>query len=359
MESGSFAWEKIGPRRDERVLAGRVAGILWLTVLPMVFVAILLPGSHFSRPGLLLLLTLPAVIWGVACLLLPWQRVPTPLFFHVPASLALPYIGVLIAMSGAQHSPFDLTLLMLVAFCSYFFTPAAAVPYLVSSLVVMAFPLIYDPQVANGSELMSRLWVALFVFSAVGGVIMVGKHQLLSLRDAATELSRRDSLTGLANRRALTDVLAVHGGGERQSDSLGMLLIDLDDFKEANTLHGLPGGDRVLVAVAEALRELSRSQDMVVRVGGDEFAVLGRQFDQEGMRLLAERALDRIREACESLDMPGIRVTASAGWALYPDDVSAVDQIVTAADLSLRAAKAGGKSRYHEPVPILLEPAAS
>jgi diguanylate cyclase (GGDEF)-like protein len=358
MQFGSFAWEKVGPRRDERVLAGRVAGILWLTVLPMVFVAILLPGSDFSTPGYLALLTLPPLIWGVACLLIPWQRVPTPLFFHVPASLALPYIGVLIAMTGAEHSPFSLTLLMLITFSAYFFTPAAAVPYLISSLVVMAFPLLYHPHSLHDSELTSRVWIALFVFGAVGGVIMVGKRQLLSLRDAATELSRRDSLTGLANRRALTEVLAMHGGGERQSDSLGMLLIDLDDFKEANTLHGLPGGDRVLMAVADALRGLSRSEDMVVRLGGDEFAVLGSQFDQEGMRLLAQRALERIREACDALELPGIRVTASAGWALYPDDVSSLDQIVTAADLSLRAAKAEGKSRYHEPVPMLVEHAS-
>ena len=358
MQFASFAWENVGPRRDERILAGRVAGILWLTVLPMVFVAIVLPGSDFSAPGFLALLTLPALIWGIACLLIPWHRVPTPLFFHVPASLALPYIAALIAMTGAEHSPFSLTLLMLIAFSAYFFTPAAAVPYLISSLVVMAFPLLYHPHAVQDSELTSRVWIALFVFGAVGGVIMVGKHQLLSLRDAATELSRRDSLTGLANRRALTEALAMHGGGERQSDSLGMLLIDLDDFKEANTLHGLPGGDRVLVAVAGALLELSRSEDMVVRLGGDEFAVLGSQLDQEGMRLLAQRALERIREACEALEMPGVRVTASAGWALYPDDVSSLDQIVTAADLSLRAAKAEGKSRYHEPVPMLLEQAS-
>src|SRR5438067_839738 len=81
------------------------------------------------------------------------------------------------------------------------------------------------------------------------------------------------SMTSLANRRALTDLLASFDGGTRRSDSLGLLLVDLDDFTEANTLHGLPGRDKVLCAVAQTLQSLSRNDDLVVRLGGDEFAI--------------------------------------------------------------------------------------
>jgi diguanylate cyclase (GGDEF)-like protein len=347
MARTSFTWDRVGPREEERLLAGRVAAVLWLTVLPMLAVSVVLPGAVGSP--LLILLAVPSTLWGIACLLIPWRRVPTPLFFHVPAALALPYIGLLIAVTGAKHSAFDLTLLMLIGFCSYFFTPQAAIPYVLSSLIVLAFPLLYvsDP---FESELLSRVWVATFVYAAVGGVIMVGKQQLVSLRDEARELSMRDSLTGLANRRALAELLREQAGGTRRDDSIGLLLIDLDNFKDANTLHGFPIGDSVLVMVGEALSSISRQGDTVARLGGDEFAIVGHGLTHESTEWLAERALEHVRDSCRSLDLDGLEITASAGWAVFPDDVASVEELMTVADLSLRAAKAGGKNRTHAPV---------
>ena len=133
MARTSFTWDRVGPREEERLLAGRVAAVLWLTVLPMIAVGFFLPGEVGDHPVVLILLSIPAAVWGVACLFMPWERVPTPLFFHVPASLALPYIAVLVAVTGAEHSPFDLTLLMLIGFCAYFFTPRGSHPVLSSA----------------------------------------------------------------------------------------------------------------------------------------------------------------------------------------------------------------------------------
>jgi diguanylate cyclase (GGDEF)-like protein len=356
MASTAFTWERVGPRPDERLLAGKVAGALWISVLPMTLASLPLPGgvSQDLWP-VLLALTAPALVWGLLCaFVIPWERVPTPLVYHVPAVLALPYIAVLVAITGVERSPFVLTLLMLIAFATYFFPPRAAVPYVVSSLVVQGFPLIYDAGTRQ-SELPNELWVSMFVYAAVGGVIMVGKGQLLALREAAQELSRRDSLTGLENRRALTELLdrrASGSGGarDRHGDSLGLLLIDLDDFKEANTLHGLPGGDRVLCATADALRALSRDEDMVVRLGGDEFAIVGHGFSPGSMERLAGRVLESVQEASAALDLPQLRITASAGWAVYPDNAESIHQLVTVADLSLRAAKAQGKNRWQSPL---------
>jgi diguanylate cyclase (GGDEF)-like protein len=344
----SFSWDRVGPRKDERVLAGRAAGALWLTVLPMVAVSLVLPGSTSNASPLILLVTIPPLAWGAACLVIPWERVVTPLFFHVPAVLALPYIGMLVALTGAEHSPFALTFLMLVGFCAYFFPARAAVPYLVSSLVVLGFPLIYQDD-AFRTGFASQLWVATFVYAALGSVIMIGKHQLLAARDEARELSLRDFLTGLSNRRALTGMLETTFNGERESDSLGLLLIDLDDFKEANTLYGLLGGDMVLRAVADALRSISRDEDMVVRLGGDEFAIVGRGVSEDGMERLAQRALEQVQRASSRLDLPGVRITASAGWAVYPVNASSTAELLSIADVSLRAAKAGGKNRFHSP----------
>lgn len=344
-----LTWEKDGPRKDERALAGKVAGVLWLLVLPMVWVGLLLPGSVTVHWAILAAITVPAGVWGTACLLIPWERVRTPLLFHLPAALALLFIGALVAFGGITQSPLVLTFLMLIAFCSYFFTPRAAVMYIVSCPIVQALPLIYEPSTLE-SGLLAEIWVAVFVYAAVGGVVIVGKRQLLALRDMAHDLSLHDSLTGVANRRALTDIFERHVADAGPSDSFGLAIVDLDDFKEANTLYGLPGGDRVLRTVADVLCSLARPEDTVVRLGGDEFALVAPGITSYGMQRFADRAVAGVRDAGEGIDLPGFRLSASAGWALYPDHGESVDELMTVADMSLRAAKIRGKNCTQAPV---------
>ena len=346
-----FTWKTVGPREEERALAGKLAGVLWVSVVPMVGIGLLLPGSVTRHWGVLAAMALPAAAWGVLCLLhVRWDGLKSPLWFHVPSVLALPYIAVVIASSGGARSPYVLTLLMLIGFCAYFYPPRAAIPYLLACVAVQTLPLIYDSGAVD-SGLLPELWVALFTYGAVGAVIMIGKDRLLSLREAADELSRHDSLTGLANRRVITELLAHDsGGGDRRQDAVGFLLIDLDDFKEANTMYGLPGGDRVLCAVADALLDISRAGDVVVRLGGDEFAIVLQGADQGGMQLLARRALEAVREAGNDTGLADLDLTASAGWALYPEDSDSVADLMTVADLSLRAAKLNGKDCVQSPM---------
>jgi diguanylate cyclase (GGDEF)-like protein len=337
-------WHHAGPTEEERPLAGKVAGVLWLMVVPIVGVALLPLGIDQSHKNLVILTTVPAVVWGAACLLfLPWKQLANPMIFHAPSILALPYIGMLVALTGTTRSPFAVTLLMLISFGAYFFPPWAAIPYIVGALAVQASPLLYDRN-ALDDGLLAQIWVAVFVYSAVGGVIMVGKQQLTSLKRAAEQLSLRDSLTGLSNRRALTEAMNRDVDGVRREDAVGLVLVDLDDFKQANTLHGLPAGDAVLCSVAEVLRETSRDDDMVVRLGGDEFAIVVDGADRKGMQSLAERLLYAINRAVADLSLTGLDLTASAGWAIYPDDAESLQHLVSVADLSLRGAKLSGKN---------------
>jgi diguanylate cyclase (GGDEF)-like protein len=345
-----FTWKTVGPREEERALAGKLAGVLWVSVVPMFGIGLLLPGSVTRHWQLLAAMTLPAAAWGIACLFhVRWNEIRSPLFFHVPSMLALPYIAVVIASTGVTGSPYVLTLLMLVEFCAYFFPPRAAIPYVVGCLCVQALPFAYDTGAVEAG-LLPELWVAMFVYAAVGCVIMIGKNQLLRLREAADELSRRDSLTGLANRRAITELFAQDLGGGRRQDAVGLLLIDLDDFKEANTLYGLPGGDRVLCAVADALLAISRPDDVVVRLGGDEFAIVLHGADPSGMQQLTRRSLEAVRDAGAQTGLAGLDLTASAGWGLYPKDSDSVSELMTVADLSLRAAKLNGKNCSQSPL---------
>jgi diguanylate cyclase (GGDEF)-like protein len=206
-----------------------------------------------------------------------------------------------------------------------------------------------------------QLYIAAPSYLVLAFVMGRARSRLVQLRYAARELSLADPLTGLPNRRAFTERMGAHIGGERASDVTGLMLVDLDDFKEANTLWGHPGGDRVLCEIAAALRSAARAGDMVARLGGDEFAVVAHGIDMEHMRRLAERALEAVREAGARLDgdLPGLRVTASIGWALYPHAATTVEELIAAADLSLRGAKGSGKDSVLSPADWLPHAALS
>ena len=151
---------------------------------------------------------------------------------------------------------------------------------------------------------------------------------MVTLRSRADTLARQDPLTGLANRRALLE--AMHDVSGR----VGLLMLDVDDFKATNTRFGHPGGDRALVSVADCLRRTCRSGDLPARLGGDEFAILVRGVDPDGMAKLAERVLCEVRAAGS--------VRVSAGWVVSH---RGTDQLLIEADQALAEAKRGGKDR--------------
>jgi diguanylate cyclase (GGDEF)-like protein len=346
----ALTWDKHGPRADERPLAGKVAGALWVSVVPMAVVALFLPGSHHDHWPIVLATVVAAAAWGIACLfLVPWERVPTPLVFHGPSLLAIPFITVLVASTGGTRSPLTLTPLMLLVFCAYFYPARVATQYVVACAGVMALPLAYEANAVE-SGLLGQIWVAAIVYGAVAGVVMIGKRQLLALRDAAKDLSLRDTLTGLANRRALDDLLERHDAETRRKESLGFLLLDLDNFKQVNTRFGMEGGDLTLCAVAGALREVARDEQLLVRLGGDEFAIVAEGLPPQAMERLADRALAAVRSSLTDVELPGLHVSASAGWAVCPHDADNATELIGVADLALRGAKLDGKERARGPL---------
>jgi diguanylate cyclase (GGDEF)-like protein len=166
--------------------------------------------------------------------------------------------------------------------------------------------------------------------------VAIGRAELFS---RVSRLAYEDPLTGLANRRALTDALST------LPRPLALVMIDLDNFKLANTLYGHVGGDRVLCRVAEVLRRVTRAGDLVARLGGDEFALLVAGASEVRLRDLSERIVVAIREADTGLSPPGYRLTASVGYALVEGDGDA-DSLLESADRRLRRAKGEGKDRW-------------
>jgi diguanylate cyclase (GGDEF)-like protein len=152
-----------------------------------------------------------------------------------------------------------------------------------------------------------------------------------------------DPLTGLLNRAALLarfdelEQLAGHG----EHASLGMLVADLDHFKQVNDEHGHPAGDAVLKDIAYAMRKALRAFDLVYRIGGEEFVVLLPGADLEHSLEVGER----LRAAVAENRTGDITVTMSLGAAAARGSAVHFADFYGAADAALYAAKRGGRDR--------------
>jgi diguanylate cyclase (GGDEF)-like protein len=155
-----------------------------------------------------------------------------------------------------------------------------------------------------------------------------------------------DELTGLSNHGRFQQVIAAEAAAARRFDQpLGLVMLDIDNFKRVNDAHGHQQGDLVLREVARVLRDCSREVDEPARYGGEELAVALQQTDLDGAEAIAER----VRTAVAALELPRLdgsgtlRVTVSCGVAASADgDPTA---LVAAADAALYAAKRAGKNR--------------
>lgn len=165
----------------------------------------------------------------------------------------------------------------------------------------------------------------------------------LHYRDALAA-AHRDPLTGIGNRAALEDHLAREVAlARRHHQSLSLLVVDIDWFKQVNDRHGHTIGDAVLRSVARVTKELLRGDDLLFRFGGEEFVVLLRGTPQDGAMIVAERIRAAIAAAsciCEGKD---IKVTVSLGVATLREEDG--DRLFDRADHALYEAKQQGRNR--------------
>ena len=156
-----------------------------------------------------------------------------------------------------------------------------------------------------------------------------------------------DSLTGLANRALFRDrVEHALAYASRQGDRIGVLFIDLDDFKAVNDTQGHAAGDVVLQRVASVLLNSTRGCDTVSRLGGDEFAVLLELANHsEGPEVAAQRIVNALARPIETMPGRTVTVGASIGIAVQRSDDDC-DEVLRNADVALYEAKTYSRGRW-------------
>jgi diguanylate cyclase (GGDEF)-like protein len=160
--------------------------------------------------------------------------------------------------------------------------------------------------------------------------------------DRLRRLADEDPLTGLANHRSLHARLGEElSRADRSGDPVGVVVLDLDRFARVNERHGHAEGDRVLRAVARAIRDALRPYDVAGRLAGQQFAlVLPGTAPAE-----AERVAERVRAEVASIRLPGTTLTCSAGVAAHPADARTAPTLLEAAFDALMDAKDAGRDR--------------
>jgi diguanylate cyclase (GGDEF)-like protein len=167
----------------------------------------------------------------------------------------------------------------------------------------------------------------------------------VELHETAARESVTDELTGLSNRRRFDDALREESERARRfGHPVGLVLLDIDDFKLVNDTHGHQQGDVVLREVARVLGASCREIDEVARYGGEELAVVLPETELEGAHNLAERVRQGVGALRVELPSGGeIQVTVSCGVAALPESADGEHDLFAAADAALYEAKRAGK----------------
>ena len=167
----------------------------------------------------------------------------------------------------------------------------------------------------------------------------------LKLRETLRNQAIRDGLTGLFNRRYLEETLERELSRDKRSGiPLGVIMLDLDHFKEYNDTYGHNAGDELLCALGQLIQDQVRQEDIACRFGGEEFLLImpGAPMDV---------ALDRAKVLNEGVKQLHIQssslkaITISAGVAIFPDHGSSGKEVIRAADAALYQAKEAGRDR--------------
>ena len=326
----------------------RIAFVSGAVVAAAVTLYLVLTPDEPNRPQVLAVQALGIAI-SVAVVAVPQQRsrrwLSTIRLLHLWALSQTSAVGIGMWLDGGLTSPITVVLLVpLLLGAVAFRAPMVVVQLLLSLGFVLAAGAATGTLDATTALVLPATLVSCALVAGIAGRSLWQLTSDLAAANAElSELARSDSLTGCRNHRSFhTELAAAVARANRADAPLTLVLLDLDDFKAVNDVHGHAVGDRILLALAESLRWNTRAGDVIGRTGGEEFSVLLPDTAATEALTVAER----IRLAAGQLD-PDISTTASLGLAVRePGDgeVSAAE-LIRESDRAMYAAKAAGRDR--------------
>jgi diguanylate cyclase (GGDEF)-like protein len=198
-------------------------------------------------------------------------------------------------------------------------------------------------------ELEARVEERTRELTEVNGRLLEEIRKRRQVEDALSRAARSDPLTGLMNRRAMVERFEYQlSHYQRNRIPFAVLMGDIDHFKQINDTCGHAEGDRVLISIAEEMKENLRSQDLLARWGGEEFLILLPDTDLEGGITVAEKIRLQIAQSELRGEKKGLALTISFGVACYTEEQS-IDDCIKAADEALYRAKQQGRNRVVGP----------
>ena len=290
-----------------------------------------------QHPPTIYLLPLLALVSG----LITWalaSRLPRSAL-HAVAVIAGLEVALTVALAD---DVFAIYFTFVAIFAAYVFENRRAISLHVGFVSFLTFaPLIYDPGAARIHLIIAVALVPTLVLAA--GAVAFLRERLAASEARYRELSEIDPLTGVGNYRKLSLLVPQElWRHRRHGRSLSLFVIDLDDFKRINDSYGHQRGDLVLQEVAAALLGGVRDEDIVVRQGGDEFAVVAPETDRADASDLAARLTRAVNEIAPD----GAAMSASMGCAFFPEDAETLEGLLAVADARLRDAKDVKPDRY-------------
>jgi diguanylate cyclase (GGDEF)-like protein len=260
-----------------------------------------------------------------------------------PAVAFVVGLGLMAAVALADYVSGDVTLAV------FYLLPVAVVTASVGRRagLVMAGAsavgsLVGDLHLRIHQEAAAPYWNALAVF-ALFAIVVILLSALADALERAEDLARRDELTGAANGRSFYERAELEiARAARTGEPLTLAYVDVDNFKRINDRHGHAGGDRLLRAVARAMREGCRRTDTVARLGGDEFALLLPDTGPDAAAVVVEKVRTALLVSTRAQGRPA---TFSIGAITFVEPPAAVEELVSRADELMYAAKRAGKNR--------------
>lgn len=231
------------------------------------------------------------------------------------------------------------------------------VPFLQARLVEIFSGTIYQPPVefrylhGHGHWIYTEVRATPIVRNgSITDVVVFSReiHHRKQQEQVIRHLAYHDYLTGLPNRLSLRERLENVLAAAEPGYQLGLLLIDLDGFKQVNDTLGHTAGDEFLRLMAARLAEVTPAHGFLARMGGDEFVILmSPTADSHAMTVMADTILQTISMPCAVGDA-SFSLTASIGISVYPGDGSTAEELIRTADIALYASKNRGKNSYTE-----------